>query len=218
MNTSALVVFSGGQDSTTCLFWAKQKFAQVEALAFNYGQRHLTELEAAREIAEKANTPFKIMELPLLNALTSNSLTRPDIEIDREAGASAPNTLVEGRNMLFLTYAAIYAKSKGIKNIITGVSQTDFSGYPDCRDNFIRSINLTLNLAMDYSFTIHTPLMFITKCETWQLADKLGAFDIVRNHTVTCYNGIPGSGCGECPSCQLRQKGLDEYYKLKSSI
>lgn len=218
MNTSALVVFSGGQDSTTCLFWAKQKFAQVEALAFNYGQRHLTELEAAREIAEKANTPFKIMELPLLNALTSNSLTRPDIEIDREAGASTPNTLVEGRNMLFLTYAAIYAKSKGIKNIITGVSQTDFSGYPDCRDNFIRSINLTLNLAMDYSFTIHTPLMFLTKCETWQLADKLGAFDIVRNHTVTCYNGIPGSGCGECPSCQLRQKGLDEYYKLKSSI
>ena len=216
MNNSALVVFSGGQDSTTCLFWAKQKFAQVEALAFNYGQRHLTELEAARKIAEMANTSFQVMELPLLNALTTNSLTRKDIEIDRESGASTPNTLVEGRNMLFLTYAAIYAKSKDIKNIVTGVSQTDFSGYPDCRDNFIRSINLTLNLAMDYSFVIHTPLMFLTKCETWQLAEELGAFDIVRNHTVTCYHGIPGSGCGECPSCLLRQKGLDEYFKLKS--
>lgn len=218
MKNAALVVFSGGQDSTTCLFWAKQEFTKVEAIAFNYGQRHLTELNAAKEIASMAKTPFKVMELPLLNAITSNSLTRTDIEIDREAGASTPNTLVEGRNMLFLTYAAIYAKSKGIRNIITGVSQTDFSGYPDCRDNFIRSINLTLNLAMDYSFAIHTPLMFLTKCETWTLADKLGAFDIVKNHTVTCYNGIPGSGCGECPSCQLRHKGLEEYYKLKSSI
>jgi 7-cyano-7-deazaguanine synthase len=214
-NNSALVVFSGGQDSTTCLFWAKQKFTHTEALAFNYGQRHVSELEAATKIADLANVPFRIMELPLLNSLTTNSLTRKDIEIDKQPGASTPNTLVEGRNMLFLTYAAIYAKSKGINNLVTGVSQTDFSGYPDCRDNFIRSINLTLNLAMDYTFVIHTPLMFLTKCETWELAEKLGAFDIVKNQTVTCYQGIAGAGCGECPSCQLRQKGLDEYYKLK---
>ena len=122
-----------------------------------------------------------------------------------------PNSFVEGRNMLFLTYAAIFAKTHGVTDIITGVSQSDFSGYPDCRDIFIKSLNTTLNLAMDYEFDVITPLMWMDKEETWEMADELGVFDIVRNKTLTCYNGIIGDGCGDCPSCKLRKKGLDRY-------
>ena len=126
-----------------------------------------------------------------------------------------PNTLVEGRNMLFLTYAAIYAKTKGIRHLITGAGQADYSGYPDCRNDFMVSLNQTLNLSMDYNYMIHTPLMWKNKAEIWQQADELGVFDIVRNETVTCYHGIRGDGCGQCPACQLRNKGLEEYIKLK---
>lgn len=125
-----------------------------------------------------------------------------------------PNTFVDGRNALFLLYAAIYAKGQGITDIITGVCETDFSGYPDCRDVFIKSMNVTLNLAMDYQFNIKTPLMYLTKAQTWQLADELGALDYVRNHTHTCYEGMEG-GCGTCPSCELRNKGLMEYLAQK---
>jgi 7-cyano-7-deazaguanine synthase len=212
----ALVIFSGGQDSSTCLFWAKRNFEQVESVAFNYGQRHVSEITAASSISTFAKVPFRIMELPLLNSITENSLTRSDMPIEKCSGAETPNTLVEGRNLLFLTYAAIYAKSKGIKNLVTGVSQTDYSGYPDCRDTFIRSANMTLNLAMDYEFVIHTPLMYLTKCDTWKLADELGVFEIIAGQTVTCYEGIPGNGCGKCPSCELRAKGLKEYREMIS--
>jgi 7-cyano-7-deazaguanine synthase len=122
-----------------------------------------------------------------------------------------PNTLVEGRNMLFLTFAAIFAKGKEISNLVTGVGQADYSGYPDCRDEFIKSLNQTINLSMDYQFTIHTPLMWLSKAEIWAMSDQLGVLDLVQTHTVTCYNGIRGDGCGHCPSCRLRKIGLDAY-------
>jgi 7-cyano-7-deazaguanine synthase len=139
-------------------------------------------------------------------------LTDSKIDVDEsKPDNQPPNTLVEGRNMLFLTFAAIFAKGKDIPNLVTGVGQADYSGYPDCRDVFIRSLKQTLNLSMDYPFTIHTPLMWKSKQEIWTMADELGVFDLVRTQTVTCYNGIIGDGCGHCPSCQLRRNGLEGY-------
>ncbi len=215
---SALVLFSGGQDSTTCLFWAKKNFSEVNAIAFNYGQRHQAELQAAKLIAGVAKVDLKIFQIDLLNQLTENALTRNNIEIEEVKPESRPlNTLVEGRNMLFLTYAAIYAQSKGIKDLVTGVGQADYSGYPDCRNEFIQSLNQTLNLSMDYRYQIHTPLMWKDKSEIWQLSDELGIFDLVRTKTVTCYHGIPGDGCGNCPSCNLRRRGLAKYLTLKGN-
>jgi len=208
----ALVVFSGGQDSTTCLFWALKEFDLVEAVCYDYGQRHRIELEAACAIAEKANVPFTLLQMDLLKQITHNSLTNAEMDVDEvKPDKQPPNTLVEGRNMLFLTYAAILAKGKDIPNLVTGVGQADYSGYPDCRDEFIRSLNQTLNLSMDYPFTIHTPLMWKTKQDIWALSDELGVFDLVRTKTVTCYNGIIGAGCGHCPACQLRKNGLEAY-------
>jgi len=208
----ALVVFSGGQDSTTCLFWALKEFDHVEALCFDYGQRHSIELLAAQDIAQKAGVPFTLLNLDLLKQITHNSLTDKAIEVeDNKPENSPPNTLVEGRNMLFLTFAAIFAKGKDIANLVTGVGQADYSGYPDCRDEFIRSLNQTLNLSMDYPFRIHTPLMWKSKAEIWALSDELGVFDLVRYQTVTCYNGIKGDGCGHCPACHLRRNGLQSY-------
>jgi 7-cyano-7-deazaguanine synthase len=209
MNNDAIVVFSGGQDSTTCLFWAIHNFKKVIAISFDYNQRHKIELEYAKKITQKLNIKHIIIDLSILNQITSNALTRKiDIKQDEN---ELPNTFVDGRNMLFLTYASIIAKQKGISNIITGVCQTDFSGYPDCRDIFIKSLNVTLNLAMNYQFNIYTPLMWLNKKEIWGLADKLECLDIIKNETVTCYNGIVGNGCGECPACKLRMKGLIEY-------
>ena len=209
-------MFSGGQDSTTCLAWAKSKYEKVYTVSFDYGQRHKKELECARSIAEKMGAEWEVIDLSELNRLAPNSLTRDDIAVDKEAPEEGtPNSFVEGRNMLFLTYAAIYAKTHGITDIVTGVSQSDFSGYPDCRDVFIKSLNTTLNLAMEYEFDIITPLMWIDKEETWALADSLGVFDLVRNETLTCYNGIIGDGCGECPSCKLRKRGLDRYLERR---
>lgn len=213
---AAVVVFSGGQDSTTCLLYALEKYKKVYAVSFDYNQRHILELECAKKICEKYNVEHTIMDMNLLNQLAPNSLTRSDIEVDKEAPSEGtPNSFVDGRNLVFLTFVAIFAKQKGITDIITGVSQSDFSGYPDCRDIFIKSLNTTLNLAMDYDFDIITPLMWLDKEETWEMADKLGGFDVVRNMTLTCYNGIIGDGCGDCPSCKLRKKGLDLYLKRR---
>ncbi len=212
MNKSALVVLSGGQDSTTCLFWAKQKFDKVYAITFDYGQKHKKEIEIAREIAEQADVPFHLMQLPFINQLGSNALTDSTIEMDAEKPIDRlPNTFVPGRNLFFLSIAAVYARQLDIKYIITGVSQTDFSGYPDCRDTFIKSLNVSLNLALEDQFVILTPLMWMDKAETWALADKLGVLDLVRSKTLTCYNGLPGDGCGHCPACKLRRHGLDSY-------
>ncbi len=216
--SKALVVYSGGQDSTTCLFWAKKNFNTVVAIAFNYGQRHVSELTAAKQIADQAGVPLNVFSIDLLSAVSHNSLTDSQMEVETDQpDHRPPNTLVEGRNMLFLTYAAIFAKANGINNIITGVGQADYSGYPDCRNEFILSLNQTLNLSMDFEYTIHTPLMWLDKSEIWKMADELGAFEIVRDQTITCYHGIPGAGCGVCPSCKLRNRGLINYLKSKNN-
>lgn len=212
LKESALVCFSGGQDSTTCLFWALSRFESVEAVCFVYGQKHVMEVDIARKIAEKAGVSFEVLDVSLIGQLTHNSLTDSTMVMDKEKPEdSYPNTFVPGRNMVFLTFAAIKAFQKRIRHLVTGVSQADFSGYPDCRDTFIRSLNASLNLAMDAHFEIHTPLMWRDKEAVWALSDELGVFDLVRNETLTCYNGIPADGCGECPACRLRKHGLDLY-------
>ena len=210
---SALVVFSGGQDSTTCLFWAMKHYEYVETVTFSYGQRHSQELEVAKEIAAEQGVKHHILDMSLLGQITENALTS-DIAIETKDG-EVPNTFVDGRNHLFLSFAAVLAKQRKIRDIVTGVCQTDFSVYPDCRDVFVKSLNVTLNLAMDYEFVIQTPLMWLDKAETWELADQLGKFDYVRQKTLTCYNGIRGTGCRQCPACHLRQAGLEKYLSQK---
>lgn len=216
-SNKALVVFSGGQDSTTCLFWAKKHFKEVYAITFLYGQRHKIEVEQARKIAAEAGVPITVREVNFIGEISSGcSLIDTSVKMDQtKPEGTVPNTFVPGRNLFFLSIAAVHARELGAKNIITGVSQTDFSGYPDCRDSFIRSLNVTINLAMDEQFIIHTPLMWLSKADTWRLSDELGVFDLVRHETLTCYNGILGDGCGHCPACQLRMKGLQEYVESK---
>ena len=214
----ALVVLSGGQDSTTCLFWAKREFDEVMALSFNYGQRHALEVELARKIAEEAGVLHATLDCHLIGQLGHNSLTDTAMEVEKGVaeGGRPPSTFVPGRNLFFLSMAAVYARERGIRHLVTGVSQTDFSGYPDCRDAFIRSLNVTLNLALDAQMVIHTPLMWLDKCETWALADELGVLNLVRHETLTCYNGVPGDGCGDCPACILRRRGLEAYLSRKA--
>jgi len=215
-NEKAVVVFSGGQDSTTCLFWALERFKTVEAVTFQYGQRHSAELECARTICKELGIRQHELNMDLLNQLAPNALTRDDQEI--ETGEDGlPTTFVPGRNLVFFSFATILARQIGAKHIITGVSQTDFSGYPDCRDGFIKSLNVTLNLAMDDDFILETPLMWLDKSQVWELSDELGAFDFVREMTLTCYNGIIGSGCGTCPSCELRNQGLEIYLARRTA-
>ncbi len=213
---NALVLFSGGQDSTTCLYWAKKQFKTVTALCFTYGQRHAQEVENARHIAKIAQVPFEVLDATIISYLSPNSLTDKKIEMDQEHDDNTfPNTFVPGRNMLFISIAASLAFSRDIRHLVTGVSEADYSGYPDCRDTFIHSLNTTINLAMDKHFLIHTPLMWRNKAQVWELADKLEVFDLVCNETLTCYNGIIAEGCGECPACKLRNKGLEEYLESK---
>lgn len=213
--TQALVVFSGGQDSTTCLFQAMQQYGaeNVQAITFAYGQRHGIELERAASIAQELGIRQTVLDLSLITAITHNALTDAQAAIQTDA-QGMPNTFVDGRNALFLLYAAIYAKSQNIRDIFIGVCETDFSGYPDCRQIFVQSMNVTLNLAMAYDFRLHTPLMYLTKKETWALADELGVLDYIRTRTHTCYLGVDG-GCHECPSCVLRERGLAEYLAEK---
>ncbi|WP_158736015.1 7-cyano-7-deazaguanine synthase QueC [Alteribacillus sp. YIM 98480] len=214
-NEKAVVVFSGGQDSTTCLFWALERFEEVSAVTFDYGQRHREELKVAESITEELGIEHKIMDMSLLNQLAPNALTRDDIEVQDGQDGELPSTFVEGRNLLFFSFATIYASQKGAKHIVTGVCETDYSGYPDCRDVFVKSLNVSLNLAMDKDFVLHTPLMWLDKKETWELADKLGRLSYVKKKTLTCYNGVRGDGCGECPACRLRQAGYEQYIKEK---
>ncbi len=214
----AVVVFSGGQDSTTCLFWALEKYDEVEVVTFDYNQRHNQEIEVAKEIATDLKVKHHVLDMSLLSQLAPNALTRDDIEVKDGEDGELPSTFVPGRNLLFLSFAAILAKQIGAKHVITGVCETDFSGYPDCRDVFIKSLNVTLNLSMDDQFVVHTPLMWLDKAQTWELADQLGAFSYVREKTLTCYNGVRGDGCGECPACKLRQNGLDTYRKQREEV
>ena len=211
-NRKALVIFSGGQDSTTCLLQAIADYGRenVETISFQYGQRHAIELEKAKWIADDLDVKQTVIDTSVIKQTTNNALIDDSQEIKSAQEGHYPNTFVDGRNMLFLLLAGCYAKQHGIKDIIIGVCETDFSGYPDCRDIFIKSMNVSMNLALDYTFNIITPLMYLTKAQTWEMADKLGYLDYIRQHTHTCYYGVDG-GCGQCPSCELREKGLNQY-------
>ncbi|EGR4057401.1 7-cyano-7-deazaguanine synthase QueC [Vibrio cholerae] len=216
----AVVVFSGGQDSTTCLVQALKEFDEVHVITFDYGQRHKLEIEVAQQLAKQLGvTAHKVMDVSLLNELAISSLTRDDIPVSHELQANGlPNSFVPGRNILFLTLAGIYAYQIGATTVITGVCETDFSGYPDCRDEFVQAMNQALAKGMDLPLMIRTPLMWLNKAETWALADQLGALDLVRHQTLTCYNGLIGDGCGECPACGLRQAGLKAYLDNRDVI
>ncbi len=216
MTKKALVIFSGGQDSTTCLLQAINEYGSehVEAITFVYGQRHDIELRQAEWIAKDLAIKQHVLDISSLGQITNNALMDKDQTINQGDNNHYPNTFVDGRNALFILMAAIYAKSQQISDIILGVCETDFSGYPDCRDIFIKSMNVSINLAMDYTFNLKTPLMYLTKAETWALADQLGYLDYIRQHTHTCYYGVKG-GCGKCPSCLLRDKGLQAYLSCK---
>ncbi|MDR2943912.1 MAG: 7-cyano-7-deazaguanine synthase QueC [Methanosarcinales archaeon] len=219
LDDGAVVIFSGGQDSTTCLFWAEKICGKENILpvSFYYGQKHQKELEAAEKITKTYG--FKGMTLPLdfLKMISACALTEEKIEADKEIpkGEKYPNTFVPGRNLFFLSIAGVIARNNGKHNVITGVSESDFSGYPDCRDEFIQSAEKTISLALDYEIKIHAPLMHKTKAQTWKMAEELGILDLILEETVTCYNNIPGSGCGACPACALRRKGLEEYQNGK---
>ena len=225
MAAGALVVFSGGQDSATCLAWALERHEHVETIGFDYGQRHKVELEVRAAFRNGIAAQFPqwaerlgsdhMLALPSLAAISDTALTS-----DREIAFSQtglPNTFVPGRNLLFLTYAAAVAYRRGLKHLITGVCETDFSGYPDCRDDTMKSLQVTLNLGTESRFVIDTPLMWIDKAQTWALAQDLGGqalVDLVIEHTHTCYLGDRehrhpwGYGCGSCPACDLRAAGF----------
>ncbi|MBI5412601.1 7-cyano-7-deazaguanine synthase QueC [Candidatus Peregrinibacteria bacterium] len=194
--------------------WANQRFKRVLAVSFDYGQRHDVELKAAQTICRELDVPHETIQIPLLSQLTKNALTDRSVAIDagHPEGANPysrlPSTFVDGRNAVFLLTAAIYAKQRGIADLVTGVCQTDYSGYPDCRAPFIKSMQKTLRLAMEYPFRIHTPLMDLTKAETVQLMQKLGGIELIKN-THTCYAGTRPA-CGKCPACLLRLKGFKE--------
>lgn len=210
--SQALIVLSGGQDSTTCLYWALERFGvgQVEAVTFDYGQRHRIELDCAARIAARANVPQTVLPIDTFAALGGTALTDTGITVRKDLDVSTrlPNTFVPGRNLIFLTFAATLAYQRGIHDLVTGVAQTDYSGYPDCRQATIQALEHALQLGMEYEFTIHTPLMFKSKADTVRMAGDLGAL-LALADTHTCYNGVQPP-CGECPACQLRARGFAE--------
>jgi len=214
----AVVVLSGGQDSATCLALAVRKYGarEVAAITFAYGQRHSVETRYARRLARHFGVKeHKVVKLDFYRSITTNALMDSRIKIGMVGKRKCPNTVVEGRNAFFLLAAAVWAKSLGASVVYTGVSEADFSGYPDCRNSFIRAQEKAICLALDYKMKIETPFMRKTKAEEWAIAEKLGILDIIRNCTVTCYNGIPGDGCGKCPACKLRNHGYREFMKWR---
>ena len=224
----ALVLFSGGQDSTTCLAWALETFAYVETIGFDYGQRHRIELHCRKEIltklrAQRSDWRERLgddhrLPLDVLGQVSDTALTR---EVGIEMVSSGlPNTFVPGRNILFLTMAAAVAYRRGLKHIVTGVCETDYSGYPDCRDDAIKALQVALNAGMEAGFVIHTPLMWKAKSETWKMAEAIGGRALVETiveDTHTCYLGDRsrrhpwGYGCGTCPACAIRAAGYGEF-------
>jgi 7-cyano-7-deazaguanine synthase len=225
---AALVLFSGGQDSTTCLAWALDQFDRVETIGFDYRQRHAVELECRQGIREGIIQRFAhwaerlgddhTIDLGVLGEISETALTR-DVEIEMLQN-QLPSTFVPGRNILFLTFAACIAYRRGIKHIVGGMCETDFSGYPDCRDDTIKSLQSSLNLGMDSRFVLHTPLMWIDKSGTLELASRLGGpalVDLIVERTHTCYQGDRshrhewGFGCGTCPACVLRADGFTQF-------
>jgi len=233
MTDSALVLFSGGQDSTTCLAWALQRYAHVETVAFDYGQRHRVELDCRADILAALRHSFPTwaarlgedhsLDLSILGQLSETALTQ-DKQIAL-AASGLPNTFVPGRNLLFFTFAAAIAYRRGIKHLVGGMCETDYSGYPDCRDDTLKALQVALNLGMEQRFVLHTPLMWIDKAQTFALADEIGGDKLMRivlEHTHSCYMGDRthrhewGYGCGACPACELRSQGWLRYSASKA--
>jgi len=219
--TKAVVIFSGGQDSTTCLYWAISKFDEVEAITFDYGQKHSIELIKSKSICSEANIKQTIVDISFLNTIVESALTsNGDVNQINEKGL--PASFVPNRNQLFITLAHSYAQKIRAENLVTGVCQTDYSGYPDCRAEFIEILEEATNYGSQSEIRILTPLMYLTKAQTWEVADKLGCLKVVRLDSHTCYNGDRtnfhewGYGCGECPACKLREKGYNEYLLTKT--
>ena len=225
---AALVLFSGGQDSTTCLAWALERFAHVETVAFDYRQRHRIELDQRLVVLDEIRRRWPrwgnrlgqdhFVDMGVLGQISETSLTR-EVAFAMETGG-LPNSFVPGRNLLFFTFAAAIAWRRDIRNLVGGMCETDFSGYPDCRDNTIKALQVALNLGMDRSFVLHTPLMWLDKSQTWALADELGGaplIEIIVEHSHTCYESARGPrhtwghGCGECPACALRKRGFEMW-------
>ena len=228
MHTTALVLFSGGQDSTTCLAYALSRYQRVETMGFDYGQRHRVELQARLRVLDEIRSQFPqwasrlgqdhVLDLAVLGRVSETSLTRETAF--RMEASGLPNTFVPGRNLLFLTLAAAVAYRRDLQVMVTGVCETDFSGYPDCRDDTMKAMQLALSLGMDKRFLIETPLMWIDKAQTWRMAQDLGGqalIDLMVEHTHTCYLGDRahrhawGYGCGHCPACELRQRGYEQF-------
>ena len=233
MHTSALVMFSGGQDSTTCLAHALAKYERVETLGFNYGQRHHVEMQVRLQVREKICAQFPqwahklgedhVLSLDVLQQIGGSSLTDEVAIAMQEDGL--PNTFVPGRNLLFLTVAGALAYRRGLQVIVTGVSEADFSGYPDCRDDTMKAMQLALNLGLERRLRIETPLMWIDKAQIWQLAFELGGqalVDLIVRESHTCYEGTRdvlhdwGYGCGTCPACDLRAKGWQRWQQMQT--
>ncbi|MCB2399366.1 7-cyano-7-deazaguanine synthase QueC [Rhizobium ruizarguesonis] len=228
MSTTALVLFSGGQDSTTCLAWALDRFERVETVGFDYGQRHRIELECRDTLRAKMSALNPLwadrlgddhtISLAALGEISDTALTSGmQIEMSK---SGLPNTFVPGRNLIFLTFAAALAYRRGLKHIVGGMCETDYSGYPDCRDDTIKALQVALNIGMEKRFVLDTPLMWIDKAQTWQLAKDLGGralVDIIVKDSHTCYLGERGEfhnwgyGCGKCPACDLREKGYEKF-------
>jgi len=227
-NNGALVLFSGGQDSTTCLAWALERYPKVETIGFDYGQRHAIELTVRPTLLQKMRTlsadwntrlgDDHMIDLSLLSQVSDTALTR-DVEITMQENG-LPNTFVPGRNLLFMTVAATVAYRRGLDVLVGGMCETDFSGYPDCRDDTMKALQVALNLGMATRLKVETPLMWIDKAQTWQLADELGGrplVDLIRADTHTCYLGERGMlhdwgyGCGSCPACELRARGYRKF-------
>jgi len=231
-NSSALVLFSGGQDSATCLAWALKRYDRVETIGFNYGQRHVVELECRSHFIAKLKSYFPswskklgddhMLDLRLLGQISDTSLTQEKaIQMEK---SGLPNTFVPGRNLLFLTFAASVAYRRNLKVIVGGMCETDYSGYPDCRDDTIKALQVAISLGLDTRIVLETPLMWINKATTWKLAEELGGdklLNLVRNDTHTCYMGNRshmhewGYGCNSCPSCELRRIGHENFVKEK---
>lgn len=228
MTEATLVLFSGGQDSTTVLAWALERFDRVETIGFDYGQRHRIELDCRARVLDRIRElnprwadrlgEDHVLPLGVLGEISDTALTRGTEIAMTEAGL--PNTFVPGRNIIFLTFAAALACRRGLKHLVTGVCETDYSGYPDCRDDTIKALQVALNLGMEARFVIDTPLMWLDKRQTWELADDLGArplVELIVEETHTCYEGDRsarhawGYGCGKCPACELRSAGYEQF-------
>lgn len=218
----ALVVFSGGQDSTTCLGWAKNRFDYVESITFDYGQKHRVEIAQASKIAKALHVKNTLLSLDAFSQLNDSALidSTLDISSSHRTHTNLPSSFVPNRNAIFFTLAHAFAQKQGIEHIIIGVNQTDYSGYPDCREPFVKALEIALNLGSEANITFHYPLMHLSKAETFALAKEEGVLELVIDESHTCYNGEHtikhawGYGCGKCPACILRQLGWESYLKM----